>query len=332
MAQQVVETTDNLNAGRVKINENFTELYTDKVDTTDSRLSDARTPLAHNHDSAYSALTHNHDSAYAAVNHNHTGVYSPVAHNHDGTYSAANHNHDGAYAAANHNHDATYSAIGHTHNYAPALGADDNYVTDAEKVKLSNLSGVNTGDQDLSGKQNTLVSGTNIKTINGSSILGSGDLTVAGGSDPFTAKLILGSDVVTGANTTPVNLTGMTFDYEANATYVINIYASVTAAAATTGAGFGVNCSTAPSIVSLNGLTTTGATGAAAGWHTITNNAITATTAAIAAASPTNTPMSGMGFVKMGGTAGTAQFIFRSETTAAATCRAGSVITVMKVS
>jgi hypothetical protein len=31
--------------------------------------------------------------------------------------------------------------------FALALGADDNYVTDAEKVKLSNLSGTNTGDQ-----------------------------------------------------------------------------------------------------------------------------------------------------------------------------------------
>lgn len=30
---------------------------------------------------------------------------------------------------------------------ANALGSDDNYVTDAEKVKLSNLSGTNTGDQ-----------------------------------------------------------------------------------------------------------------------------------------------------------------------------------------
>jgi hypothetical protein len=37
---------------------------------------------------------------------------------------------------------------------APALGSDDNYVTDAEKTKLSNLSGTNTGDQDLSGKLN----------------------------------------------------------------------------------------------------------------------------------------------------------------------------------
>lgn len=34
----------------------------------------------------------------------------------------------------------------------------------------------------LSGKQDTLVSGTNIKTINGSSVLGSGDLTISGGS------------------------------------------------------------------------------------------------------------------------------------------------------
>lgn len=32
-------------------------------------------------------------------------------------------------------------------NFAAALGADDNYVTDAEKVKLSNLSGANSGDQ-----------------------------------------------------------------------------------------------------------------------------------------------------------------------------------------
>lgn len=33
---------------------------------------------------------------------------------------------------------------------AAALGPDDNYVTDAEKVDIGNLSGINTGDQDLS--------------------------------------------------------------------------------------------------------------------------------------------------------------------------------------
>lgn len=40
------------------------------------------------------------------------------------------------------------------------------------------LSGNNTGDQDLSGKQDTLVSGTNIKTVNSSSIVGSGNVAV----------------------------------------------------------------------------------------------------------------------------------------------------------
>jgi hypothetical protein len=35
--------------------------------------------------------------------------------------------------------------------YAAALGADDNYVTDAEKTVIGNTSGTNTGDQDLSG-------------------------------------------------------------------------------------------------------------------------------------------------------------------------------------
>lgn len=82
-------------------------------------------------------------------------------------------------------------------SFAAALGADDNYVTGAEKVKLSNLSGTNTGDQDLSTlatktevttglatKQATLVSGTNIKTLNGSSVLGSGDLVV-GHANPY---------------------------------------------------------------------------------------------------------------------------------------------------
>jgi hypothetical protein len=39
-------------------------------------------------------------------------------------------------------------------------------------------------DTALSGKQETLVSGTNIKTINNTSILGSGDITISGGLQP----------------------------------------------------------------------------------------------------------------------------------------------------
>ena len=71
---------------------------------------------------------------------------------------------------------------------ADVLGADDNYVTDAEKTVIGNTSGTNTGDNatntQYSGlatsKQDALVSGTNIKTVNGESLLGSGDIVIEG--------------------------------------------------------------------------------------------------------------------------------------------------------
>lgn len=52
-------------------------------------------------------------------------------------------------------------------------GLSSNDYTDAEKTKLDGI--------DLSTKQDTLVSGTNIKTINGSSLLGSGNIVIEGG-------------------------------------------------------------------------------------------------------------------------------------------------------
>ena len=61
------------------------------------------------------------------------------------------------------------------------------YVTDAQLVVVGNTSGTNTGDNatnsQYSGlatsKQDTLVSGTNIKTVNSTSLLGSGNISVA---------------------------------------------------------------------------------------------------------------------------------------------------------
>lgn len=110
-----------------------------------------------------------------------------------GTKAASDHTHTGVYEPANANLLKTtdigvsVAAQSHTHNYAPALGLDDNYVTDAEKVKLSNLSGTNTGDNatntQYSGlaasKQDTLVSGTSIKTVNGNTLLGAGDISIS---------------------------------------------------------------------------------------------------------------------------------------------------------
>lgn len=52
-------------------------------------------------------------------------------------------------------------------------GLSSNDYTDAEKTKLAGI--------DLSTKQDTLVSGTNIKTINGASLLGPGNIVIEGG-------------------------------------------------------------------------------------------------------------------------------------------------------
>lgn len=51
------------------------------------------------------------------------------------------------------------------------------------------LGTVITAHQDLSGKQDKLISGTNIRTINGASILGSGDLPVDGGKEVVEAPV-----------------------------------------------------------------------------------------------------------------------------------------------
>lgn len=66
--------------------------------------------------------------------------------------SDTTHNHNSLYSSISHNHDSSYSAIGHNHNgvYEPIKGADDNYVTDAEKIVIGNTSGINTGDQSAS--------------------------------------------------------------------------------------------------------------------------------------------------------------------------------------
>lgn len=74
--------------------------------------------------------------------------------------------------------------------YAGVLGADDNYVTDAEKVKLSNLSGTNTGDQTtITGNAATATTLQTARNIDGQSFNGSADITViAPGTVAATSK------------------------------------------------------------------------------------------------------------------------------------------------
>lgn len=55
--------------------------------------------------------------------------------------------------------------------------------TDLSSAVQTSLGKADTAIQDISGKQDTLVSGTNIKTINSTSLLGSGDITISANAD-----------------------------------------------------------------------------------------------------------------------------------------------------
>jgi len=82
-----------------------------------------------------------------------------------------------------------YVSAGHT-GFAPALGADDNYVTDAEKIVIGNTSGTNTGDQTSSDfDHNSLTNTHNLTTdINHTNIQNIGTNTHAQIDTAITAS------------------------------------------------------------------------------------------------------------------------------------------------
>ena len=98
----------------------------------------------------------------------------------------------------------TYDAKGLVTAGADATTADiadstnKRYVTDAQATVIGNTSGTNTGDNAVNSlysglaasKQDTLVSGTNIKTVNSTSLVGSGDVAVQ-------ATLVSGTNIKT---------------------------------------------------------------------------------------------------------------------------------------
>lgn len=117
--------------------------------------------------------------------------------------------------------------------YAAALGSDDNYVTDAEKNKLANLSGTNTGDQDLSGYLTSATAATTYEPIKGSD-----DNYV---TDAEKTKLTNLSGVNTGDQTSIVGITGTKAQFDTavtdgNLLYVGDVTSNATHTGDVTGA------------------------------------------------------------------------------------------------
>ena len=124
-------------------------------------------------------------------------------------------------------------------------------------------------------RQATLVSGTNIKTINGDSILGSGDLTVGGGATYSTVAVSIPTSAWSGTTAT-VNVTGVTASNDvivAPAPASTTAWASAGIYCSAQGAGtLTFTCSTAPSeAVTANVMVFEGGEAVAA-MHNLTKN------------------------------------------------------------
>lgn len=106
---------------------------------------------------------------------------SPTSHNHDASYAAIAHTHAESDVTGLVSDLAGKSAVGHTHVKADVT----DFAHTHAQGDVTNLV------SDLAGKQETLVSGTNIKTVNSQSLLGSGDLALGGGGSytDFTKNL-----------------------------------------------------------------------------------------------------------------------------------------------
>lgn len=247
----------------------------------------------------------------------------------------------------------------------------------------------------LDAKQATLVSATNIKTINGDSVLGSGDLTVSGSgadwgdiggtlanqtdlqtaldakvadainngtttiapsqnavfdalalkaplaSPTFTGTVTLpvattyvhvsvsSGATTTGANTTPVDVSGAVFTYVNNAVYRIWVMGRVNATAATTGLGIQFNLSTAITdinVYTVHPLTTSTPGGA----YSISDDTSEGVTTGVPAG-PLDVPFVTNALFRPGNNTGTCQLRFRSETTAVTELLAGVTMVVERL-
>jgi len=150
------------------------------------------------------------------------------------------------------------------------------------------------------------------------------------GPDQFIARLVLASDKPTGANVTPVTL-GLSFNYEINSKYVIDMYMIVSPAVAGTGCGFLIDVSTAVTYVGTFSAHQLAITGTLSGGGSIGDLGVTSQGVSSGMVGTGSNFVYGSGILITGANTGTATFYFRSETTAVTTCKAGSMIRVMKL-
>ena len=152
----------------------------------------------------------------------------------------------------------------------------------------------------------------------------------ASGASPFMFEGSLAADQSTGANVTPISLTGLVFTFEANSRYWIEFQGATRAAAATTGSGFQLDLSVAVTRVGVGFTHVLANTGTVTAGSSIADDASAGLSSGRATIN-VDTPTFGGGYLITGANAGTAQLRYRSEVAAISTVMAGFMMRVRKL-
>lgn len=188
----------------------------------------------------------------------------------------------------------------------------------------------------FNGKQEALVSATNIKTINGSTILGSGDLVVSGTVAGFWAATV---DKLTGTQTSNVtalaNVTQLVEPMVANGVYTVDCFVTFRSTATTAGLNLGFTSPTG-SICQLEVVVPITSTAAATQLRTIFPNSAATNTGNVLGTGVTtinnNQTARISGVVHCGATPGNFQIQFASEVSAQTiTLQIGSTLVMQRI-
>lgn len=202
------------------------------------------------------------------------------------------------------------AASGHTHSYEPANSNIQSHVTSSHAPSTA--------------QKNSDITKAEIEAV----LTGSISTHSHAGSAPPTVAT-LASNQATGANTTPVTLTGLVFSYAVNSKYRIWAMGRVQPTAATTGCGFQFDLSSVVTAINVQFFHQLASTGTLSGGHSIADDASVGVSSGMPGTG--GYPVTILGLLVTGANAGTAQLRFRSETTAVTTCLAGFTLVVEKI-
>jgi|GEM_PF-4789783 len=146
----------------------------------------------------------------------------------------------------------------------------------------------------------------------------------------LVAVLTTKSDLSTAANTAPISLTDLVFNYETKAIYRVWAMGRVSPVAGTTGCGFQLDLSSSFESVNLMFFHQLANTGTLSGGHSIADDASVGVSSGMPGTSTYPVVVFGL-FSSGNGISGTAQLRFRSETTAVTTCKAGFTMVVERL-